>query len=168
MSVWLGRLKSGKTDRPHATKPAELQSDGFEAGSVGFVAPPRTPCSQFEGAKIIPKVQAANDALSLVADADRWGWPHSLAMNTREIDVFIARVDRIVRRGADLDAAETVADKLVIRDREQDERRCCLECACLRKTDIWRCGNWQKAQACMGGLTDDAVMQLQRCPGFRP
>lgn len=88
-------------------------------------------------------------------------------MDTREVEVFMARVFRFTERGVSLDDAEMVADKLVIRDREKDERRYCLECACLRGKEFWHCGNWQRAQVPPGGISRDFVMQFQRCPGFR-
>ena len=64
-------------------------------------------------------------------DPDRWAWPHSEAMNGREIDTFTARLARFTDKGLMLDDAEKLADKLVTRDRESDDRRLCLECVHL-------------------------------------
>ena len=64
-------------------------------------------------------------------DPDRWAWPHSQAMNTVEIGTFTARLARFADKGIKLDAAQALADRLVTRDREADERRLCLECAHL-------------------------------------
>jgi len=56
---------------------------------------------------------------------------------------------------------------MVIRDREQDDRRLSLECLYLRSG---RCGNWQAAgvaiRAIDARLPADLIHQLQRCDGF--
>jgi hypothetical protein len=103
-------------------------------------------------------------------DADRWAWPASSAMTGAEIDTFTARLARFTDMGLGLDAGERLADKLVIRDREQDDRRQCLECLHLHQGDGWRCGNWQRAGVAVRArdaqLPTDLVYQLQRCNGF--
>lgn len=108
---------------------------------------------------------AAND---LALDLDRWAWPASAAMTGAEIDTFTARLSRFTDMGLDLDAGERLADKLVIRDREQDDRRHCLECLHLHGGG--RCGNWQRAGVAIRArdaqLPTDFVDQLQRCGGF--
>ncbi len=92
-------------------------------------------------------------------------------MNTVEIDTFTARLARFTDKGLDLTTAETLADKLVIRDRETDDRRLCLECLHLHRAGGWRCGNWLRAGVAMRAkdaqLPGDLVMQLQRCDGFK-
>ena len=90
------------------------------------------------------------ELLSLLAsppDPDRWCWPHSDAMNGAELEQFAKRAQQFTRRGISPDAAEAMADRLVIRDREQDDRRTCLECAAYRPGR-------------------DLAALLQRCPGF--
>lgn len=114
--------------------------------------------------------KAANDcelttALA-VLDPDRWCWPASSAMNTGEIDLFLKRRGRFTDWGVSLDDAERLADALVIRDRDSDDRRLCLECTHLRGAGRWRCGNWQTASVARQGLTRDLVLMLQRCDGF--
>lgn len=75
---------------------------------------------------------AANDTTTTPSsDPDRWCWPHSEAMNGREIDTFTARLSRFTDKGLTLADAEQQADRLVIRDREGDDRHTCLECAHL-------------------------------------
>lgn len=100
--------------------------------------------------------------------ADSCCWPHSSAMNGAEIDAMIARIDRFCDRGLSYDDASILADKLVIRDREGDDRRVCLECAHLRHGG--RCGNWQAAGVAIRArdaqLPDDFTAMLQRCDGF--
>lgn len=108
---------------------------------------------------------AANDP---APDPDRWAWPHSTAMNTAEIDTFTARLARFTDRGLILADAEALADKLVNRDREGDDRRLCLECASLHRGG--RCGNWQAAGVAIRArdaqLPGDFTTMLQRCGGF--
>ena len=108
---------------------------------------------------------AANDP---TPDPDRWAWPHSTAMNAAEIDTFTARLARFTDRGLNMADAEFLADKLVTRDREGDDRRLCLECASLHRSG--RCGNWQQAgiaiRAGDAQLPGDFATMLQRCDGL--
>lgn len=114
--------------------------------------------------------EAANDseltAALTVLDPDRWCWPASPAMSTGEIDLFLKRQARFTNRGVNLDDAERLADVLVIRDRDGDDRRLCLECTHLQGFGQWRCGNWQAADVARDGLARDLVRMLQRCGGF--
>ena len=100
--------------------------------------------------------------------ADSCCWPHSSAMNGEEIDTFTARLARFTDKGLSLTDAERLADKLVARDREGDDRRVCLECAHLRHGG--RCGNWQAAGVAIRArdaqLPGDFTTMLQRCDGF--
>ena len=65
-----------------------------------------------------------------------------------------------------------LADKLVTRDRDLDDRRICLECRHLSGVGqtSWRCGNWQAAGVAIRSrdslLPADLVLLLQRCDGF--
>lgn len=113
---------------------------------------------------------AANDP---AADPDCWCWPHSAAMTGAEIDNFTARLARFTDRRLGLDDAEALADKLVERDRESDDRRLCLECFHLSGQfgKTWDCRNWQRAglaiRARDAQLSAALVFQLQRCDGFK-
>ena len=150
---WLARLKNQSVTGTHATEPTK-------PGFVGFVAP------------ILARVEkTGRDALAAndpAPDPDRWSWPHSTAMNTAEVETFTARLARFTDHGVILSDAECLADRMVIRDREKDDRAMCLECAHLQRG--WRCGNWQRAGVAIRAL--DAfipvtlVRQLQRCNGF--
>ncbi|MDP2368472.1 hypothetical protein [Rhodoferax sp.] len=99
-------------------------------------------------------------------------WPHSTAMNGAELDTFTARLVRFTDRGLILADAERLADALVQRDREQDDRRICPECKHFagHGAGSWRCGNWQAAGIAMRSrdtqLPAELVVQLQRCDGF--
>lgn len=155
---WLARLKkieiAPERDATEPTKP----------GFVGFVAPDMAPMPKTRG-----DAPAANDP---AADPDRWAWPHSEAMTGAEIDTFTARLARFTRRGLAVPDAEALADKLVTRDRESDDRRLCLECFHLsgQSGQAWDCRNWQRAGVALRAkdaqLSAALVWQLQRCDGF--
>ncbi len=103
----------------------------------------------------------------ITPDPDRHCWPHTTAMNTAEIDTFTARVHLFIRHGLDTTESEKLADKLVARDRDEDERRLCLECRNLRRSGgLWRCGQPHRAGWAGADLPGDLVNLLQRCEGF--
>ena len=116
--------------------------------------------------------QAANDPAAVMPDPDRWCWPHSEAMNTGEIATFTARLYHFTRRGLMEPDAEKLSDKLVVRDRDSDDRRLCLECAHLsgRTARAWGCSNARRATLTTTTqtvpLAAALVHQLQRCDGF--
>lgn len=155
---WLARLKkieiAPERDATEPTKP----------GFVGFVAPGMAPMPKTRGDS-----PAANDP---AADPDRWAWPHSEAMTGAEIDTFTARLHHFTRRGLAEPDAEALADKLVTRDRESDDRRLCLECFHLsgQSGKTRDCRNWQRAGVALRAkgaqLSAALVHQLQRCDGF--
>lgn len=165
MNRWLARLKNEKYGDVNATKPTKPELDCPGDGFVGSVACIPVTIKKIEGAT--SHAEAVNDALAVGIDPDRDCWPHSSAMNGREIDVFMARLTRFTDRGLSYDDAESVADKLVFRDRDCDDRRCCLECTHLRKAALWRCSNCQRAGVAREGIPFELVMSLQHCPGFQ-
>ena len=93
-------------------------------------------------------------------------------MNPREQDTHTARLARFTDKGVIHDDAQLLADKLLIRDRESDDRRLCLECTHLGGYGLtsWRCSNWKTAGVAIRArdtqLPADLVQQLQRCDGF--
>lgn len=107
--------------------------------------------------------EPANDAPS---DQDRYCWPHSEAMNGKEIYTFTARLVHFTAKGLSLETAEWQADRLTARDREDDDRRLCLECPHLQGLGRWRCGNWEAADMAREGMAPDLVQTLQRCSGY--
>ncbi len=114
-----------------------------------------------------PSTVAANDTPPTTAtDPDRACWPHSVAMNTGEIDLFLKRQERFTGLGLAPVRAEQLADRLVQRDREGDDRRVCFECAHLNGWRRWSCGNWRAAGVARDGLAFALVATPQRCPGF--
>ena len=168
MGAWLDRLKTQKGSDTCATKPTKPTQDTHSEGSVGFVAYHQGNLDKFEDAGQQPDTLAANGPATDL-NPDRYCWPHSSAWNTCEIELFNRRAALFVRRGADEAQAEKLADRLVTRDREDDDCRLCLECRHLQGATPWRCGNWFMAGVAVrsgdAGLARDMVMLLQRCPG---
>ncbi len=87
-------------------------------------------------------------------------------MSGAAIDTFTVREALFTDKGLSLDESETLADKLVLRDRDADDRRLCLECAHLHGASRWRCGNWKQAEVAPDGLARGLAVILQRCGGF--
>lgn len=102
------------------------------------------------------------------ADPDRWCWPESDAMNTAEIDRFMARVALFGRQGLALAQAQDIADRLVGRDRDGDDRRMCRECSNLSGAS---CNNWVRAGVAIhrrdARMPGELLHLLQHCPGFK-
>jgi hypothetical protein len=163
---WLARLKNAPSTETNATKATKPPLTQAETGFVGFVAPTLATLEKIESSAV-----AVNDPVVTATDnPDRWCWPASDAMNTAEIDTFTARLSRFTTNGMTIAAGEVLADKLVIRDRKQDDRHSCFECTHLAGAGGWRCGNWQRAGVAIRArdaqLPADLVVQLQRCDGF--
>lgn len=150
---WLARLKTQKGAPTHPTEPTK-------PGFVGYVGSIPAPVEKTGG-----DLTASNDG---EPDPERWCYPNSGAMNTREIDIFTARLARFTDKGLSLTDGERLVDRLLQRDREQDDRTVCMECTHLQRG--WRCGNWQCAGVARTSrdvqLPDDLVQLFQRCDGF--
>lgn len=198
---WLARLKTGKPPEKDAAITTEthfvvsvaptlvpLQKNAGETVAANDPAPAPRPMAATVDIGTVrppglsPMLLAASLALdaSIVAagtftgnDPDADCWPHSTAMNGAEIDLFTARLHRFTDKGLDPTDGEALADKLVIRDRETDDRRSCLECMHLSGFGHkrWRCGNWKVAGIAIHlrdtHLPTVLVLQLQRCDGFK-
>lgn len=99
---------------------------------------------------------------------DRATWPHSVAMNTGEIDRMLQRLALFADRGLTVPEAEAIADKLVTRDREGDRRGSCAECRRLAGYGAtgWRCTDRTPGNELAGArLARDWLVQLHHCPG---
>ena len=138
---------------------------------IGTVRPPGlSPLMLAASLALDASISAAGTLPGNDPDADCW--PDSTAMNGTEIDLFTARLHRFTDKGLTRTDGEALADKLVIRDRETDDRWSCLECRHLSGYGhtSWRCGNWQAAGIAIRPrdtqLPADLVLQLQRCDGF--
>ena len=89
---------------------------------------------------------------------------HAGGWDDAEIEVFTVRAARFMRLGR-VDDAEHLAERLTLRDREQDNRRVCLECTSLANNR--RCE--LAAQGRLAGADrrlEPVPTILQRCPGF--
>lgn len=175
---WLARLKNQNAPDDHPTETTKrvsvvfvgipdghLQKKRGETPAANDLAP--TPNRAGVDGDLIPQTgEQEPDAAAL--DPDRWCWPHTQAMNNAEIDTLAARLARFTDRGVTVGDAECLADRLALRDREQDERAVCLECTHLQRAG--RCGNWQRAGIAIrtwdAQLAGDFVNLLQRCDGF--
>jgi hypothetical protein len=197
---WLARLKTGKTPDTYASKTTEtlfvvsvaptlasLQKNEGATVAANDPAPAPKPIAAAVDIGTVgptglsPLLLAASLALdaSIVAagispdlDPDAHCRPYSTAMKGAEIDLFTARLHRFTDKGLARNHGEALADKLVVRDREHDDRRVCLECRHFagHGAGSWRCGNWQTAGVAIrlrdAQLPADLVVQLQRCDGF--
>jgi len=142
---------------------------------IGTARPPGlTPALLAASLALDAQIQADGQFDNGAVNPDRWCWPHSTAMNGAELDLLAARLARFTDKGVSQGDAEALADKLVIRDRDSDDRALCLECRHMAGYGpaSWRCGNWQAAGVAISQrasqLPGDLVFQLQRCPGFAP
>jgi len=151
---WLARLKNEKAPNKHAMKPTKPPPGEGVAGFVGFVA---------HAPALFQKIEEGK--AESATDPDRCCWPHSTAMNALEIYTFMSRVARFTDKGMSGGDADRMADRLVIRDRNSDGRRSCLECAHLQ--GAVRCGNWLTAGVGREGLAHGLVTMLQRCGGYQ-
>jgi len=100
-------------------------------------------------------------------DTDHWNWPASQAMTSAEVERMQARLALFTARWLTASEAEALAARLVIRHREDDDRRCCAECAHLSRASTWRCARARAAGLNDAGLPSDLVAQLQRCRAFQ-
>lgn len=147
-------------DAKAANDPTQLQDFDPEAFEE------RASIAQVDGGMNRPDAEALA-AQGMARDPDRHCWPNTNAMNTAEIDTFTARVHLFTARGVSTTEAEGMADALVLRDREADARRLCLECSHLRRSaGLWRCGQWERAELAAADVPGDVANLLQRCSAF--
>ena len=86
-----------------------------------------------------------------------------VAWTDADIAAFLDRRARLMRwRWSETDA-EKLAERLVMRDREADERVSCTDCRHYRPS---RCGNHRLAGLHGPEVGRDLAALLQRCPGF--
>lgn len=82
----------------------------------------------------------------------------------------VLRVERFARLGLPAGEAESLADRLALRDRDIGDRRSsCAECQHLRGTPgAWRCGNYRRADVGGPAIPSAFVAEmLQHCRGFK-
>ena len=162
---WLAAATEADPDRPDGQGSGKVSTETEVSGEVSAQPldreawPERAAIAEYDGGLSRKDAEAMADACC---------WPYSSAMTGAEIDTFTACLARFTDKGLSLIDAEALADKLVIRDREGDDRRVCLECVHLRHGG--RCGNWQAAGVAIRArdaqLPGDFTAMLQRCDGF--
>ena len=90
---------------------------------------------------------------------------HAGAWDDAEISAFTTRVMLFIRRRIGADAADDLAERLTLRDREHDDRRMCVECG-----ELARDGRCQAAERGVLQGADRRLepmqKQLVRCPKF--
>jgi hypothetical protein len=136
--------------------------------SYGIVWPPNRygmSCPSFEA-------ESCSDAperpYRLMDGEDRC---HEAAWNEAEIELFLVRKQRFIRRGYDPQNAEDLAERLKLRDldaddcEQRDDRHMCVECSQLANG---RCESYKTAGLRSAELGKDLPVMLQRCPGYRP
>ena len=159
------------TPAPTTTVQAVIAETVNKLIDIGTVRPPGlSPLLLAASLALDASISAAGTLPGNDPDADCW--PDSMAMTGAEIDLFTARLHRFNDKGLTRTDGEALADRLVMRDRETDDRRSCLECRHLPGYGhtSWRCGNWQAAGIAIRPrdtqLPADLVLQLQHCDGF--
>lgn len=151
MGKWAARLRE-ETCVPLMT--GTVKTD--ERGVLSVLAvTPRGGAREFEARALQPAdLRAMAEPVDLAA----------VAWTDADIARFLDRRARLMRWGWAESEAETLADHLVRRDREQDERVNCTDCAHYRPG---RCGNHRRAGLQSPDVCRDLAMLLQKCPGFQ-
>lgn len=147
-----------------ATVPAKAANDPAQAQDFGREAfEERAAIMEYDGGLSRTEAEALA-AAGMVLDVDRHSWPYTEAMNTAEIDTFTGRLHLFTRHGLNNTEAETLADGLVARDRDEDDRRLCLECRNLRGCGTsWTCNQWHRAGLTLSCIPADQIKVLRRC-----
>lgn len=167
---WLERLKKLKTPTDHPTETTKTVSEGKNGVSVVSVGYAPGAFEKFSVSREVVNNCPETLPPAPKADPDRATWPHSVAMNRAEIERLVHRLALFDGRGMTVPEAESVADKLVARDREEGDRTSCAECHHLYGwgPKTWRCcgPSWQGNTLAGHPLARDWLIQLHRCPGF--
>ncbi len=87
----------------------------------------------------------------------------AVAWTDADMARFNRRRARLIRWGWTEAEAEKLAERLVRRDRDADDRVSCIDCRHYRPG---QCRNPQRAGLNAGEVGRDLVAMLQRCPGF--
>jgi hypothetical protein len=172
MTRWAERAKVAITQRSSTVKtdeslaPSLLAVSSVPNESIAFSEKRVSSVLTVSG---LADVKKAGRNSAQIDDSDRWCWPYSSAMNGREIDIFLIRLEHFRSLGVGLNSAENLADRLVIRDRDLDDRVMCVECKYLHGLI---CRNWNKAGVAIkaegANLPSSFTLLPQRCEGFKP
>ncbi len=177
MITWAERAKAAISQASRSVTVKTDETAVSRLKTVSAVPTEAVPAMQEKLSSVLAVTSPAifekhDSSIAVPEDPDRWCWPHSSAMNGVEVDTFAARLHQFTGKGLARNDSEMLADKLVNRDRDQDDRRVCLECKHFAGygAGSWRCSNWQAAgiaiRSCDSQLPADLVVQLQRCDGF--
>lgn len=151
---WLARLK--KMDPSSVARHPASNADAL----VNLDTPSMAPAANDLAQVLVPVTERQ--------EPDRWAWPHSQAMTGREIETMVERTSFFNRRGLPALEAELLADRLVTRDRDGDDRRLCVECLNMSgRSGAFRCAQWELAGLGQAGIPAGLAVQLQRCDGFK-
>lgn len=150
MGKWAARLDE-KTASPAQASTAKTDERGVlsvltvtpTAGAREFEALPTRTC----------ETAGAPEANDLAA----------VAWTDADIERFNRRRARLIRWGWTEGEAEKLAERLVRRDRDGDDRVNCIDCRYYRPG---QCGSWRRAGLHSSDVGRDLVATLQRCPGF--
>ena len=106
------------------------------------------------------------EPMTATAPAGKPGAPDLAAVAWTDADIacFVDRRARLLRWGWGEGEAEKLAERLVRRDREGDDRVSCTDCRHYRPG---RCGNHAPAGLRAPDVGRDLAVMLQRCPGFQ-
>lgn len=96
--------------------------------------------------------------------ADEVSTTAAVAWTDNDIARFIDRRARLIRWGWPEAEAEKLADRLLRRDREPDDRVSCIDCTHYRPSC---CGNHGHAGLQAPDVVRDLASLLQQCPGFQ-
>lgn len=148
MGKWAARLAQETAASPHGGHCQNRQKGVLSVLAVT----PKGGAREIEGERLAA-VAAASEALDLAPVA----WTDADMAN------FLERHARLIRWGWSEPDAEKQAEKLVMRDRETDDRVSCIDCRHYRPG---HCGNHRHAGIGTTGLGRGLAELLQRCPGF--
>ena len=170
---WLARLKELKEVK-------NLKQINHHEEGERLQKPPSPP---------IPNLQKLQKEILVVSVGSTLGTSGNLSNGNSswsaiEIDTFIHRRHTLTEKRLNLEEAEGVAETLLLRDRDIDNRRLCLECVHLQgdRQRGWRCakvryGNQYKSRQNLSAahpitrqpivLPMEYVYQLQRCERFQ-
>ena len=89
----------------------------------------------------------------------------AVAWTATNMAAYLDRRARLLRWGWSDADAESLAERLVKADRDDDERVSCADCRHYRPG---HCGDHRRAGLTVPDVGRDLVVLLQRCPGFKP
>lgn len=137
---------AARMDGAHARTPANVANRRIETPDVSHLA-------GLAGVAADPVVDASAPE------------PAAGAWTEADIARFLDRRARLLRWGWTEPDAERLAERLVKRDRERDERVSCVDCKHYRPG---RCSNHRRAGLASPEVSRDIAVMPQRCPGFTP